>query len=235
MLIYIVLGSIPAMVLKFIGLRRIANKWAGSIASICAKFIFFILNIHVHVSGDFEAVKALKKNKEKICFISNHTSVLDILMALGPLSLNCGFVTKIQAAYIPLINIISLSLNSVFLDRNNLRKSAKSIKRGVKKIENGASLLIFPEGTRSKTGEIAPYKHGAFKLAILSESTIVPLTIKGVRQACEDRNYFFKHIDCYLNVGTPCPTKGLNREEIFDLENQIEYKTREIYNSLGEK
>ena len=56
-------------------------------------------------------------------------------------------------------------MNSVFLDRNNLRKSAKSIKRGVKKIENGASLLIFPEGTRGQGDEPLEFKEGAFVIA----------------------------------------------------------------------
>lgn len=233
MLLFIVFGVVPGMLMRLIGLRRAADKWVYFTVSMGADALFAIVNVHVHVSGDLESLKALKKSGQSVCYVSNHTSMFDIPIVLGPLALSCGFVIKSTMAYVPLVNIMAVALNSVFLNRKSLKSSAKSIKRGVKHIEKGANMLIFPEGTRSKNGEIGQFKRGSFKLATLSQATIIPLTIKGVRAAFEDRDGFFKRIDCYLNVGSPVSTAGLDRHGIFELEDNIEKEIRDTYASLG--
>ena len=93
-------------------------------------------------------------------------------------------------------------------------------------------MAIFPEGTRSKTGEIAPFKHGSFKLALLSNAYIVPITIKGARVSLEDRKKLFTRTDCHVVVGNPVPTEGLSRNDANEVEQRIEQEIKKTYASL---
>jgi 1-acyl-sn-glycerol-3-phosphate acyltransferase len=70
-------------------------------------------------------------------------------------------------------------LGCIVIDRGDLRQSAGAIARGIRDLRAGRWLVIFPEGTRSKSGNLQRFKEGSFKLASRSGATIVPLTIDG--------------------------------------------------------
>lgn len=114
-----------------------------------------------------------------VLFVSNHQGAFDIPLLLGYIPGLKGFVSKKENFRLPVVSIWMKLLHCIILDRNDLRQSARAIARGIRDLQAGRSLVIFPEGTRSKSGNLQRFKEGSFKLATRSGAPIVPLTIDG--------------------------------------------------------
>jgi len=112
-------------------------------------------------------------------FVSNHQGAFDIPLLLGFVPVLKGFVSKKENFRLPIVSTWMRLLGCIVIDRNDLRQSAGAIARGIRDLRAGRSLVIFPEGTRSKTGALRRFREGSFKLATRSGATIVPLTIDG--------------------------------------------------------
>lgn len=98
-------------------------------------------------------------------FVSNHQSYFDIPLALGYLGDPKGLVSKKEIDRIPFIRQWMRELGCVFLDRENLRASVSALGDASDRVAAGYSMVVFPEGTRSETGEVGEFKAGAFKIA----------------------------------------------------------------------
>lgn len=225
---------IPALILRLFRLRRAADALIFWHASFIAKIALFLCGLKVEVSGDVETLNRRTKAGEGFCFVCNHTSLLDIVLILGKLKVRTGFVTKRELAYVPVINLIIYMVHSVYINRKNLKSSVESVRKATKNIQDGFCMTIFPEGTRSKTGKIAPFKRGSFRMATESGACIVPLTVKGLRPAMEDRKRAFQRSMCYLHVGTPIkPPASGEREAVVKMIGDIEQGIRDTYDRLG--
>jgi 1-acyl-sn-glycerol-3-phosphate acyltransferase len=99
-------------------------------------------------------------------------------------------------------------LGGLFIDRNNPRKALRTISEGSKKIEKGNGMLIFPEGTRSKIGELLPFHAGSFKLATEAGAVIVPAALRGSRDVFEKTGYITA-ADITVQYAEPIDTKSL--------------------------
>ena len=232
--IAMVTGIIPALILRLFGLKHAADSLVFWHAALISNTGLRIAGVRVHVSGDLEAVRKRVAQGEGFCFVSNHTSIIDILLMLGQLKARAGFVAKIELLFVPLINVMIAMTHSVFINRKNLRKSVKAVKKATSKIKQGHSMIIFPEGTRSRTGEVGTFHHGSFRMATESGACVVPVTVKGVRDSFEDRKHIFQKRDCYLHVGEPVPVPPqTDREAVSSLIKQVEEEIRETYGRLG--
>ena len=130
-------------------------------------------------------------------------------------------------------NIMIAMTHSVFINRRNLRASIDAIHKAGENIRKGHSMVIFPEGTRSKTGEIASFKHGAVRMATESGACVVPVTVKGLRDSFEDRKHIFQRRDCYMHVGEPVKAPSADsRTEVADFISKIEGEVRQKYAEL---
>lgn len=228
------IAVIPALILRLVGLRKASDAIVYYFAGLLANMILLLCGVKVKISGDIGPIQKRIREGEGFCFISNHTSILDIAILFGKLHAPVGFVAKKELSYIPVINLIIWLAHSVFIDRKNFKRSVASVRKATDNIRKGQSMVIFPEGTRSKTGEIAPFKHGSFRMATESGVDIVPLTIKGLRIGFEDRKHAFQRSVCYLNIGKPItPPKPEDREAVSLMIAQVESGIREAYNSLG--
>jgi 1-acyl-sn-glycerol-3-phosphate acyltransferase len=112
-------------------------------------------------------------------FVANHQGAFDIPLLIGFVPVLKGFVSKKENFRLPIVSIWMKLLGCIVIDRGDLRQSVGAIARGVRDLRAGRSLVIFPEGTRSKSGRLQRFKEGSFKLATRSGATIVPLTIDG--------------------------------------------------------
>jgi len=135
-----------------------------------------------------------------VVFISNHQGNFDIPLLMS-------YINK------PIVRTWMQYIHCVFMDRSNLRKSAAAIIEGVKIIKAGHSLVIFPEGTRSKGGPLGEFKAGSFKLATKSNAPIVPITINGSYKLMEANNNRIKAANVDLFIHPPIETKNLSKEE----------------------
>lgn len=234
MLISMVTAVLPALLLKLFGLRKAADNLVHFQIAAIANFGFWMAGVRCHVSGDVEEVRRRAKEGEGFCFVANHTSLLDVLLILGKLRVNMGFVAKIELLFIPALNVLIAMIHSVFINRRQLKKSVAAIRKATRRISKGYSMGIFPEGTRSKTGEIGLFKHGSFRMATESGAYVVPLTIKGVRQSFEDRKHIFQVRDAYLDVGKPVKAPDPNdRAATSAFATQIESSVKKTYEKLG--
>ena len=123
-----------------------------------------------------------------VLFVSNHQGAFDIPLLLGYVPGLKGFVSKKENSRLPIVSIWMKLLHCIILDRGDLRQSARAIARGIRDLQAGRSLVIFPEGTRSKSGVMNRFKEGSFKLATRSGAAIVPLTIDGSYRLLEGNN-----------------------------------------------
>ena len=224
---------IPALILRAIGLGKLSDRWVFWHMSLIANTGLWLAGIRVHVSGDIESLRARVKKGEGFCFVSNHTSMLDIVLMLGRLRCQTGFVAKRELLYFLPVNVMIAMSHSVFINRRSLKKSVKAIRRAGDRIRKGHSMVIFPEGTRSKTGVIGTFKPGAFRMATENGAFIVPVTVKGLRDSFEDRKHVFQRRDCYLHVGTPVKAPASSdREAVAQMVRDIENEVKTIYEAL---
>jgi 1-acyl-sn-glycerol-3-phosphate acyltransferase len=89
----------------------------------------------------------------------------------------------------------------------------RSLEAGARSIQSGNSFLIFPEGTRSKTAEMLPFKKGGFLMALKAQAPIVPVAISGGRAAMHKGSAIIRPVDISIRVGEPIETAGMQTSD----------------------
>lgn len=113
---------------------------------------------------------------------SNHISQYDIFVLYGWLPVDLKWVMKKELRKVPVIGIACAALGHIFLDRSNKASAIKSLQAAKDSLRPGSSILFFPEGTRSKNGELLPFKKGAFVMARDIDIPVLPVTVKGTEK-----------------------------------------------------
>jgi 1-acyl-sn-glycerol-3-phosphate acyltransferase len=139
-----------------------------------AKIQLWVSGVRVKVKG----LEHLDKESPHI-YMSNHQGSYDIFALLSCLPVQFRWIAKKELFAIPILGWAMRAANYISIDRSGKRKALASIERAAGKIKGGISVVIFPEGTRSRNGSIQPFKRGGFTLAIKSGVPIIPLTING--------------------------------------------------------
>jgi len=124
-----------------------------------------------------EGLEHLDLNRPYV-FAANHQSAFDIFALLAALP-KVKFLAKKELFAIPLFGLALGRAGSLPVDRSNRQASLKSIDRAAQAVREGSSIIIFPEGTRSDSGQLLPFKKGGFVLAIKSGQPIVPVSLSG--------------------------------------------------------
>ena len=170
-------------ILSFLGLRKPLSLFTYKIAQVWARIIIIITGCTLDVSG-----RENIPSSGGVCFVSNHVGLFDIILALAFAGRPFGFIAKKELVFVPFINIWISMLGGLFIDRKNIRKAVKTINLGIEKLQNGYSMLIFPEGTRSKGRGLLSFRSGAVKLATNSLAPVIPIAITGSFDVFE-KNY----------------------------------------------
>lgn len=152
-----------------------------------------------------------------VVFISNHQGNFDIPILMGYINKHKGFISKIEVKKIPIIAKWMELLHCVFIDRSTLKGSAGAIIKGIEVVKSGHSLVIFPEGTRSKGNQLGEFKAPSFKLATKAGAPIIPITINGSYKIMEANNNHIKPAEVILTIHPAIPTKGLDKESLAKL------------------
>jgi 1-acyl-sn-glycerol-3-phosphate acyltransferase len=111
--------------------------------------------------------------------ILNHQSIFDIFVVYGWLPMFFKWIIKAELRKIPLVGKACEAVGHIFIDRSQPIAAKKSLEKAEKHLQNGVSVVIFPEGTRTHTGELGKFKRGAFRIANDLKLPIVPVTLKG--------------------------------------------------------
>ncbi|NLK62982.1 MAG: 1-acyl-sn-glycerol-3-phosphate acyltransferase [Fusobacteria bacterium] len=170
---------------------------------------------------DEEDFKNIASN-EPFLLVANHQSNLDIPLLTGYFPRNLGFVAKKEMEKWPILNVWMKRIKCVFLDRENPRNGIKDIKQAIGYIKEGYTMAIFPEGTRTKTGEIGEFQKGSIKIATDPKVKIVPVTIVGTMNIMGKNSKFVKgNKNLKLIIEKSIETNGLDKEKLNNLHNEI--------------
>lgn len=212
----LVLGLLPAAILRLLGARDLSRRWIRLHGVLLSRGILASLGGKVTVSG----VEYLPHDERRLCFIANHQSVVDIPLIVGFLPILTGFIAKQELTKNPIMRLWMEALSCVYIDRKNPRSQVKAIIDGAKRIQEGHPLLIFPEGTRSKSEKFGAFKPGSVKLATRAKAVIIPVTIQDTFRLFE-RKRGIKRVPVELIIHAPIPTADLDEQEMKDLPSRV--------------
>jgi len=185
--------------------------WAWSVCALC----FVRVKIH--------GMEKLDPKKSYI-FMMNHSSWFDIFVVYGWLPFFFKWIMKSSLRKAPFIGAACAAAGHIFINRENPKAAQESLEKAKQELQKGISVVIFPEGTRTKTGKLGKFKRGGFKIAADLELPIVPVTLRGCFERLPKNAYAVSPGIIEMHVHEPLDMSGYTQEDIPELME----KTREI-------
>jgi 1-acyl-sn-glycerol-3-phosphate acyltransferase len=146
-------------------------------------------------------------------FCANHQSNVDPPVLFRALHPRLRVLYKHEIDRIPLLARAFRMAGFIPIDRHNKESAMRSIEMGARALRAGQSFLIFPEGTRSKTEQLLPFKKGGFRMAIKAGAPVVPVAISGGRAAMVRGSYVIRPVTLTIRVGQPVETRDVRVED----------------------
>ena len=188
-----------------------------------SRSVLWLLLIPIKVTGQ-ENVDP----KQSYVFVANHQSFLDVFAVYGWLPNNFKWLMKKEIRKVPFVGTACAVAGHIFVDRSNPRAALQSMDHIKKELVDGISTVIFPEGTRTKTGEMGRFKQGAFKIAMDMGLPVVPLSLGGFFKAMPSGQAFVNpRARVSLHIGKPIDISQFN-----DVNEAMEYVREQIANGL---
>jgi 1-acyl-sn-glycerol-3-phosphate acyltransferase len=206
--IYVLLLGPPTLVLTLVTRHAGLMYAAGGLG---VRLGFLLSGITVRVVGEQHVQVG-----SAAVYASNHSSNVEppaVFIALRRLFPNVRVLYKAEMRKLPVLVWVFDAAGFVPLERANRAQSFPAVEAAAVALRQGASFLIFPEGTRSRTGELLPFKKGGFVMAIGGQAPIVPVSVSGGRSAMRKGSPLIWPVTVTVAFGPPIPTKGLSFED----------------------
>ena len=210
-LLFLVPFGCLAFILSLPGLKNPMAWFMYRIAQLWSVMLIALTGCSVEVKGR----ENIPRNGG-LCFVSNHGSILDIILTLAYIGRPFGFIAKKELLFVPFLNMWISLLGGFFIDRKQPRNALKTINNGIRSLKAGGCMLIFAEGRRSRGEGLLPFDPGSFKLATQSGVPIVPISIAGSYNAFE-KNYRINAVPVRVIFGVPVATENIapeNRKQL---------------------
>ena len=152
--------------------------------------------------------------------VSNHESFVDML-AISQIPIEMKWVAKSAFFKIPIVGFLLMLSRDIKLVRGAKGAGAHVYTEAAERLSTRTSVMLFPEGTRSASGDLGAFKDGAFKIAIEAQAPILPLVVHGTRNALIKHDWRFGRCDAVVQILDPIPTAGLTLEDVDKLREQV--------------
>jgi 1-acyl-sn-glycerol-3-phosphate acyltransferase len=154
-------------------------------------------------------------------FVANHQSYLDPAALMNCIPRDLRFMIKRELWKLPMINLGMYIADFVFVDRGSGIKARQSMNLAVKRLKNGASFLIFAEGTRTRTGRLQNFKRGPFLMAVEAKIPILPVTISGSYHLWPPCSWHINPGVIQVHLHPPVDIRGVKVREVSALMSKI--------------
>ena len=140
---------------------------------------FAVCGIKRRITGWDALPEPIREGRQPVIFMGNHQSQLDPPYLLGAIPVHAVYIAKRELKWVPFIGWAAAAAGAIFIDRSNRERAVASLHEAAMKVRGGRNVVIFPEGTRTRTGDLLPFKKGGFNLAMDAGVPIVPFAIQG--------------------------------------------------------
>ncbi|MBS1875487.1 MAG: 1-acyl-sn-glycerol-3-phosphate acyltransferase [Acidobacteria bacterium] len=193
--------------------RKVATaRWFRRLGPVLAK----VNPWRIHVSG----VSNIQPG-EVYVVVSNHQSLADIPL-IAHVRMDTKWLGKAELFRIPIIGWMMSMAGDIPVERGDRRKAAQALLQCARCLRDRVSVVFFPEGTRSRTGEVLPFNDGPFQLAIREQTPVLPIVVEGSGAALPRDGWTFGGTqDIYLSVLPPAPSTGFNVKQSAEFRDAI--------------
>jgi 1-acyl-sn-glycerol-3-phosphate acyltransferase len=221
----IVLGFLAIIVSFFSrngnSVHRIARLWGRS--------ILWVSGIGTETSGFDHDL-----HDRSYIFMSNHQSNFDIPVLFSALPVQFRWLAKAELFRIPIFGLSMRGAGYISIDRSNRKSAFHSLVRAAEAIRNGTSVMIFPEGTRSRDGKLLPYKKGGFVMAVDAGVPIVPVVITGTHAIMPKGRLLIRRQWVRVYIGRPIETASFSRKTKDDLMVKVRTAMQEMISKTAQ-
>jgi 1-acyl-sn-glycerol-3-phosphate acyltransferase len=213
LVLYTIVWGVAALVIGVVdrsgeGILWVARNWIRWILVTC------------RIEVDSEGLENIDPTQPYV-FMSNHESVFDVPAIVTTIPVSWRFVAKKELLLVPFFGW-GLGLGGhVIVDRGRHERAVRSMDAAAERIRNGTNVIIFPEGTRSTTGQMGPFKSGGFHLALEAGVPILPVSISGSQRITPKGSLRIESGRIKIRYGKAIPTGGLGAEARDALKDQV--------------
>jgi 1-acyl-sn-glycerol-3-phosphate acyltransferase len=229
-LILVAIFSIPLyLYVNILGKFNKRKKVATS-----QKIVVVLLKIVLKICGikvDARGVENVPTD-EPVLYMANHRGYFDIVASYTTVPTLVGFVSKQEIKMIPALGVWMKYLNCLFLDRKNAKAGIKMVMQAIQNIKNGYSMFIMPEGSRSKSYKMLPFKKGCFKIASKANCKIVPVAIANSAEVFEKSFPRIKSGTIIIEYGKPIDIPSMTKEEQRDADKVTKAAIQEMLDKI---
>ena len=200
----LVLGSLVIITYLF----DRSGRTGHGVARLWAKVIVWASGVKVKFEG-LEHVRG----EGPYLFMSNHQGAYDIFALEGHLPFHFKWLAKKELFYIPVLGWAMAAAGYISIDREGTRKTVEAMNEAARKIQEGMSVVVFPEGSRSPDGSIQPFKKGGFTLAIKSKVPIIPMSITGSREIMPKGKFAASPGEIRIRIDHPIETQNYSLKD----------------------
>lgn len=168
-----------------------------------SRCFFWLFGIRYEIEG----TENIQKGQSYV-FVCNHVSMFDVWLVYGWLPVVFKWIMKQELRKVPFVGSGCYAAGHIFINRRNPREAKESLERAERILTNGVSLVVFPEGTRSKNGQVQEFKRGAFQIAFDLQLPVVPISLSGMHELMPKGSYFVHPFTrTKMKVGKPINLK----------------------------
>ncbi len=212
-IIYLIFSLILIPIGYLIGLfsRSAKDRYAQAMISWAFRVVGLLAGARVTVKN-----KECVPKDEAVLYVANHRSMFDIVLLYAEMFRPTAIVAKKEIKMVPVLSWWMVLMHCRFMDRADMKQSLSVILGCIEDAKKGISILIYPEGTRSKGDselDMNPFKEGSFKIALKSGVKIVPVAIHGTREILERQFPRIKPNKVTISFGDPIDPKSLEKDQ----------------------